>query len=92
MGPTEERTRSRVARAYDIHPVALSNWKKKLKENGSKAFGGGDDGGGTHSSRIAFERGSNVNFEIYTIGPNGSGVKQVTDGSSNGAPAWSTSQ
>jgi hypothetical protein len=22
---------------------ALSNWKKKLKENGSKAFGGGDE-------------------------------------------------
>jgi hypothetical protein len=21
----------------------LSNWKKKLKENGSKAFGGGDE-------------------------------------------------
>lgn len=22
--------------------MTLSNWKKKLKENGSKAFGGGD--------------------------------------------------
>jgi transposase-like protein len=24
-------------------PQALSNWKKKLKENGSKAFGGSDE-------------------------------------------------
>jgi transposase-like protein len=29
-------------RAYDVHPVTLSSWKKKLKENGSTAFGGGD--------------------------------------------------
>ncbi|MCS3613088.1 transposase [Salinibacter ruber] len=36
-------TDAEVARAYDIHPVTLSNWKKKLKENGSKAFGGGDE-------------------------------------------------
>ena len=34
---------AKVARAYDIHPVTLSNWKKRLKENGSKAFGGGDE-------------------------------------------------
>jgi transposase-like protein len=36
-------TDAEVARAYHIHPVTFSNWKKKLKENGSKAFGGGDD-------------------------------------------------
>ncbi len=36
-------TDAEVARAYDIHPVTLSNWKTKLKENGSKAFGGDDD-------------------------------------------------
>jgi transposase-like protein len=36
-------TDAEVARAYDIHPVTLSNWKKQLKENGSKAFGGDDD-------------------------------------------------
>jgi transposase len=36
-------THAEVARAYDIHPVTLSNWKKKLKENGSKAFGSGDE-------------------------------------------------
>ena len=38
-----EGTDAEVARAYDIHPVTLSNWKKKLKENGSKALGGGDE-------------------------------------------------
>ena len=36
-------TDAEVARAYDIHPVTLSNWKKKIKENSSKAFGGGDE-------------------------------------------------
>ena len=35
-----EGTDAEVARAYDTPPVTLSNWKKKLKENGSKAFGG----------------------------------------------------
>lgn len=35
-------TDAEVARAYDVHPVTLSNWKKKLKENGAKAFGGDD--------------------------------------------------
>jgi len=36
-------TDAEVARAYDIHPVTLSGWKTKLKENGSKAFGSGDE-------------------------------------------------
>ncbi len=36
-------TDAEVARACDIHPVTLSNWKRKLKENGSKAFGGDDE-------------------------------------------------
>jgi transposase-like protein len=36
-------TDAEVARAYDIHPVTLSGWKTNLKENGSKAFGGGDE-------------------------------------------------
>jgi transposase-like protein len=38
-----EGTDAEVARAYDVHPVTLSNWKTKLKENGSKAFGGSDE-------------------------------------------------
>ena len=36
-------TDAEVARAYDVHPVTLSGWKTKLKENGSKAFGGSDE-------------------------------------------------
>ena len=29
-------TDAEVARAYDVHPVTLSNWKKKLKEKKDK--------------------------------------------------------
>jgi transposase-like protein len=36
-------TDAEVARAYHIHPVTLSNWKTKLKENGSKAFDSSGD-------------------------------------------------
>jgi len=36
-------TDAEAARAYDVHPVTLSVWKTKLKENGSKAFGGSDE-------------------------------------------------
>jgi transposase-like protein len=35
-----DRTDAEIARAYDVHPVTLSNWKKKLKDNGAKAVGG----------------------------------------------------
>jgi transposase-like protein len=35
-----DRTDAEIARAYEVHPVTLSNWKKKLKEDGAKAFGG----------------------------------------------------
>ena len=31
-----------VARAYDVHPVTLSHWKKKFVEEGAKVFGGDD--------------------------------------------------
>jgi transposase-like protein len=37
---TSGRTDAEIARAYEVHPVTLSNWKKKLKEIGAKAFGG----------------------------------------------------
>jgi len=38
-----DRTDAEIARAYDVHPVTLSNWKKKLKDNGAKAFGGDNE-------------------------------------------------
>ena len=38
-----DRTDAEIARAYEVHPVTLSNWKKKLKEDGAKAFGGDNE-------------------------------------------------
>jgi transposase-like protein len=38
-----DRTDAEIARAYEVHPVTLSNWKKKLKEDGAKAFGGNNE-------------------------------------------------
>jgi transposase-like protein len=38
-----DRTDAEIARAYNVHPVTLSNWKKKLKDNGAKAFGGDNE-------------------------------------------------
>jgi transposase-like protein len=37
---TSEETNAEIARAYDIHPVTLSKWKKQHRESGAKAFGG----------------------------------------------------
>lgn len=32
-----------VARAYGIHPVTLSNWKKQFLERGAEVFGGKEE-------------------------------------------------
>lgn len=40
---SSDRTDAEIARAYDIHPVTLSNWKSRLKEDGAKAFGGDNE-------------------------------------------------
>jgi transposase-like protein len=40
---TSEKADAEVARAYDVHPVTLSKWKKQFKEDGSKVFGGDDE-------------------------------------------------
>ncbi|MEX2400283.1 MAG: transposase [Rhodothermales bacterium] len=37
-----ERTNAEMARAYDVHPVTLSKWKKTFQEEGAKVFGGDD--------------------------------------------------
>lgn len=34
-----ECTNAEVARAYEVHPVTLSNWKKQFLEKGAKVFG-----------------------------------------------------
>lgn len=41
-----------VARAYGIHPVTLSNWKKRLLERGAEVFGG-KEGVKVYEKRIA---------------------------------------
>lgn len=38
-----DRADAEIARAYEVHPVTLSNWKRKLKEDGAKAFGGDNE-------------------------------------------------
>jgi len=40
---TSDRTDAEIARVYEVHPVTLPNCKKKLKENGAKAFGGDNE-------------------------------------------------
>ena len=40
---TSDSTDAEVARAYDVHPVTLSRWKKTFKENGSQVFGGDEE-------------------------------------------------
>ena len=37
-----ERTEAELARLHNVHPVTLSNWKKKFLEQGSKVFSGDD--------------------------------------------------
>ena len=38
-----DRTDAQIARAYKVHPVTLSNWKKQFQENGAKVFGGDNE-------------------------------------------------
>ena len=40
---TSDRTDAEIARAYKVHPVTLSNWKKQFQEDGAKVFGGDDE-------------------------------------------------
>ena len=40
---SSDRADAEITRAYDIHPVTLSNWKRCLKEDGAKASGGDND-------------------------------------------------
>lgn len=36
----DDRTDAEVARAFDVHPVTVGNWRRKLIDNGAKVFGG----------------------------------------------------
>jgi len=32
-----------ITRAYDVHPVTVSNWKRHFEEHGSEVFGGKEE-------------------------------------------------
>jgi transposase-like protein len=38
-----DKADAEIARAYDVHPVTVSRWKKTLKEKGPEVFGTDDD-------------------------------------------------
>lgn len=38
-----ERSQAEIARAYDVHPVTVSNWKTQFMDEGAKVFGGSDE-------------------------------------------------
>lgn len=39
----DDRADAEVARAYDVHPVTVSRWKKQFLENGPEVFGGKEE-------------------------------------------------
>lgn len=39
----EERPDAEVARAYEVHPVTVSRWKKEFLEKGPEVFGGREE-------------------------------------------------
>ena len=38
-----EKTQAEIARAYDVHPVTVSKWKKQFMEDGPEVFGSDDE-------------------------------------------------
>ncbi len=38
-----EEPLSEIARAYEVHPVTLSNWKQQFLEGGAEVFGGKEE-------------------------------------------------
>ena len=37
-----DRKNVEIARAYDVHPTTLSNWKSEFMDKGPEVFGGND--------------------------------------------------
>ena len=35
---TSDKEDAEIARAYDVHPVSLSNWKRQFIDNGAQIF------------------------------------------------------
>ncbi len=40
---TSEQEDAEIARAYNVHPVSLSNWKRQFIDNGAEIFSGNDE-------------------------------------------------
>ena len=38
-----EKAEGEIARAYGVHPVTLSRWKKQFLEHGAEVFGGSEE-------------------------------------------------
>ena len=38
-----DRSVADIARAYDVHPVTVSNWKRHFEEHGAEVFGGKEE-------------------------------------------------
>jgi transposase len=38
-----EKAEGEIARAYGVHPVTLSRWKKQFREHGAEVFGGSEE-------------------------------------------------
>jgi transposase-like protein len=38
-----EKGEGEIARAYGVHPVTLSRWKKQFLEHGAEVFGGSEE-------------------------------------------------
>lgn len=40
---SSERSQAEIARAYDVHPVTVSNWKSQFLDEGPNVFGSDDE-------------------------------------------------
>ncbi len=38
-----DRSLADIARAYDVHPVTVSKWKRHFEEHGAEVFGGKEE-------------------------------------------------
>jgi len=38
-----DKSAAELARAYDVHPVTISSWKRHFEEHGAEVFGGKEE-------------------------------------------------
>ena len=51
-----QKADAEVARAYQVHPITLSKWKKEFLEKGAEVFGGRDEVRGYEEKIAKLER------------------------------------